>query len=223
MRVDKQPITSPSVPAYVYTPAWLGKPAAQVTLSEAKLTLTNFGTAFSPSRETRLQSFTPRKTRLPETRFDPTTPLSCASNILSLGCIIWEILGVRPFLDVFLPEIDDVTANQIDALGSLPDEWWTDWDGRWQRFTAKGRPTEGRDPWTYDQRLKDTIQGPRWRRKLNVMDQRESLAFCSMIKEILKFRPGERLTAEENLGSQWMTEWAMPNVRKTWGVRETDF
>ncbi|CRK32191.1 hypothetical protein BN1723_003855 [Verticillium longisporum] len=206
VRVDKQPITSLSVPAYAYTPAWLGKPAEEVTLSEAKLMLTDLGTAFSPAHETRLQSFTPRKTRPPEPRFDPTTPLSYASDIWSLGCIIWEILGVRPFLDIFLPELDDVTANQIDALGPLPDEWWDAWDGKWKRFVANGQPTEGRQPWTFDQRFEDAIQGPRRRRKWDTMDERESKAFCELIKDILKFRPGERPTAEDILRSQWMTE-----------------
>ncbi|RXG41449.1 hypothetical protein VDGE_05247 [Verticillium dahliae] len=220
VRVDKQPITSLSVPAYAYTPAWLGKPAEEVTLSEAKLMLTDLGTAFSPAYETRLQSFTPRKTRPPEPRFDPTTPLSYASDIWSLGCIIWEILGVRPFLDIFLPELDDVTANQIDALGPLPDEWWDAWDGKWKRFAANGQPTEGRQPWTFDQRFEDAIQGPRRRKKHDTMGKRESKAFCELIKDILKFRPGERPTAEDILRSQWMTEWAMRDARKTWGSRD---
>jgi serine/threonine-protein kinase SRPK3 len=123
VRVDKKPETSPSAPAYVYAPAWLGKPAEEVTVSEPQLILSDFGTASSPAHEIRLQSFAPRKTRPPETRFDSTTPLSYASDIWSLGRILWEIVGVRPFLDVFLPELDDVTANQIDALGPLPDEW----------------------------------------------------------------------------------------------------
>jgi serine/threonine-protein kinase SRPK3 len=173
VRVDKKLETSPSVPRYVYTPAWLGKPAEEVTVSESKLILSDFGTAFSPGNEIRLQSFTLRKTRPPETRFDSITPLSYASDIWSLGCILWEIVGVRPFLDVFLPELDDVTANQIDALGPLPDEWWDVWDGRWKRFVANGRPTEGRQPWTFDQRFEDAIQAPRRRRKLEIMDARE--------------------------------------------------
>jgi serine/threonine-protein kinase SRPK3 len=217
VRVDKQPITSPSVPTYAYTPAWLGKPAEEVTLSEAKLILTDFGTAFSPAYETRLQSFTPRKTRLPETRFETATPLSYASDIWSLGCIIWEILGVRPFLDVFLPELDDVTANQIDALGPLPDEWWDAWDGKWKRLAANGQPTGDRQPWTFDQRFEDAIQGPRRRKKLDTMDEKESKAFCGMTKDILRFRAGERLNAEHILRSQWITEWAMHDVQKTWG------
>jgi serine/threonine-protein kinase SRPK3 len=54
-RVDKKSITSPSVPEYVYTPAYLGAPAEKVTLSEAKLVLTDFGTAFLPASEIRLQ------------------------------------------------------------------------------------------------------------------------------------------------------------------------
>ncbi|KAL9949388.1 hypothetical protein ACHAQF_005336 [Verticillium nonalfalfae] len=220
VRADKQPITSLSVPAYVYTPAWFGKYAEEFSLSEAKLMLADFGTAFSPAHETRLQSFTPRKTRPPEPRFDPTTPLSYASDIWSLGCIIWEILGVRPFLDIFLPELDDVMANQIDALGPLPDEWWDAWDGKWKRFIANGQPTEGRQPWTFDQRFEDAIQGPRRRRKGDIMDERESKAFCELIRDILKFRPGERPTAEDILRSQWMTEWAMRDADKTWASRD---
>lgn len=220
VRVDKQPIASPTVPKVVYTPAWFGKHAEDFTLSEAKLTLTDFGTAFSPAHETRLQSFTPRRTRPPETRFDPATPLSYSSDIWSLGCIIWEIVGVRSFLDVFLPEMDDVTANQIDALGPLPEEWCNIWEGKGKRFIGNGQPVEGREPWTFDQRFEDAIQAPRRRRKWDMMSERESQAFCDMIKAILKFRPGERPSAEDILKSQWITEWAMRDVEKTWESRD---
>lgn len=51
------------------------------------------------------------------------------------------------------------------------------------------------------------------------MGERESKAFCDMIKDILKFRPGERPTAEDILRSQWMTEWAIRDTEKTWGLR----
>lgn len=142
--------------------------------------------------------------------------MSFASDVWSLGCIIWEILGVRPFLDIFLSEADDITANQMDALGPLPSEWWDAWDGKGKRFIANGQPTEGRQTWTFDQRFEDAIQSPRRRRKREVMGERESKAFCDMIKTILKFRPGERPSAEGVLRSQWMTEWAIPNAEKTW-------
>jgi serine/threonine-protein kinase SRPK3 len=145
--------------------------------------------------------------------------LSFASDIWSLGCIIWEILGVRPFLDVFLPGTDDITADQVDALGPLPSEWWDIWDGKGKRFVANGEPTGDREPWTFNQRFEHAIQDPRRRDKMDVMDERESIAFCDMIKSILKFRPVERMTAEDVLRSQWMTEWAIPDAEESWGLR----
>jgi hypothetical protein len=88
-----------------------------------------------------------------------------------------------------------------------------------ERFIANGGPTEGREPWTFDQRFEEAIQDPRRRRKFDVMSDVEKEAFCEMIKHILKFRPGERLTAEGVLRSQWMTEWAIPDAEKSWGLR----
>lgn len=49
------------------------------------------------------------------------------------------------------------------------------------------------------------------------MGARESKAFRVMTKDMLKFRLGERPTAEDILRSQWMTEWAMRDADKTWG------
>lgn len=126
---------------------------------------------------------------------------------------------MRPFLDVFLPETDDITANQVDALGPLPSEWWDVWGGKGKRFNANGESTEGREPWTFDQRFEEAIQDPRRRQDFDVMSEGEKEAFCDMIKSILKFRPEERLTAEGVLRSQWMTEWAIPDAEKSWGLR----
>ncbi|EEY15839.1 protein kinase domain-containing protein [Verticillium alfalfae VaMs.102] len=96
--VDGQPLP-PGVPPHVYPPIWLGKPGDEVTLPEAKLVLADFGTAFCPAQESRFEFYTPLQIRRPQARFEPITPLSYASDIWSLGCVIWGILGVRPFLD----------------------------------------------------------------------------------------------------------------------------
>ncbi|KFH42701.1 hypothetical protein ACRE_065530 [Hapsidospora chrysogenum ATCC 11550] len=148
VRVDKQPITLPFVPAYVCTPSWLGKPAEKATLSEAKLMLTDFGTAaFSPTYET-----------LDSNRASAASSGRCLASDHSSTCSI--------------PELDDVTANQ------------------WKRFAANGQPADGRQLWAFDQRFKDAIQGPRRRRrKHDTMGERDSKAFCDMIKDMLKFRP----------------------------------
>lgn len=218
VRVDGQPL-SPSVPSHVYPPIWLGKSGLEVTLPEAKLVLADFGTAFRPTDESRFESYTPLQIRPPEARFEPTTALSYASDIWSHGCVIWAILGVRPFLDNWLFGPDDATADQVDALGSMPDEWWEIWEGRSKRFQENGKPKEGREVWTFEQRFQDAIQQPRRRRGLEVMDDSERDALFEMIRGMLVFRPGDRLSADDVLRSNWMRTWAIPEAERTWGRR----
>lgn len=217
VRVDKQALTSPNIPAYVYSPIWLGKPSDEVSLPEAKIILADFGTAFCPAEEPRFESYTPLQIRPPEVRFEPTEPLSYPSDIWSLGCVIWAILGVRPFLDNWLFGPDDATADQVDALGPMPDEWWETWEGKSKRFIGKGKPKEGREVWTFEQRFEDAIQAPRRRRGTEGMDKEERDALFEMVRGMLVFRPGDRLSASQVLRTEWMRKWAIPEAEKTWG------
>lgn len=77
--------------------AWLGADADKIPLSESKLLLTDFGTAFYPAQESTLKSYAPLGVEPPEARFEPTTPLTFASDIWSLARGIWSIMGHRPF------------------------------------------------------------------------------------------------------------------------------
>ncbi|KAK2054171.1 kinase-like protein [Colletotrichum caudatum] len=201
VRVDRQSL-SPGVPPHVYPPIWLGKLGDKVTLAEAKLVLADFGTAFCPAQESRFESYTPLQIRPPEVRFEPTTPLLYASDIWSLGCVIWAMLGVRPFLDNWLFGPDDATADQVDALGSMPDEWWETWEGRSKRFSENGKPKEG-------------CEEPRRRRELEVMSDSERDALSKMIRCMLVFKPDDRLSAEEVLRSDWMRTYAIFEAEKT--------
>jgi serine/threonine protein kinase len=140
VRADKQPLTSPSIPPYVYSPVWLGKPSDEISIPEAKILLADFGTAFCPTQELRVESYTPLQNRPPEVRFEPTVPLSYPSDIGSLGCMIWAVLGARPFLDNWLFGPDDATTDQVDALGPMPDEWWKSGRGDRRILLETGSP-----------------------------------------------------------------------------------
>ncbi|KAM4055121.1 kinase [Hirsutella rhossiliensis] len=113
IRLDGKPI-SPNIPSHAISP----------------LLLVDFGVAFRPSEESRFQSYTPLEIRPPEARFEPTTPLSFASDIWSLACTIWAIIGQRSLFDSLLATEDDITCEHVEALGCLPPEWLEKWGAR---------------------------------------------------------------------------------------------
>ncbi|KAK8061438.1 protein kinase-like protein [Apiospora phragmitis] len=204
-------------PPYVYSPIWLGKPGDEMLLPEVNMFLADFGTAFCPSQESVYESYTPLQIRPPEARFEPTESLSYPSDIWSLGCMIWAILGVRPFLDSWLFGPDDAIMDQVDALGPMPDEWWETWEKGSKWFVGNGKPKEGRHVWTFDQRFEDAIQAPRRRMGTEVIGEEERDALFEMIRGMLVFKPGDRLSASRVLRTEWMRKWAVPEAEKTWG------
>ncbi|KAF5635659.1 kinase domain protein [Fusarium tjaetaba] len=212
-RTDGQPVTSPSVPKNVYTPNWLGKPSDEVLLPEARLWLADFGTAFNPSQETRLLSYTHLQNRPPEAVFDSTKPLTFSSDIWSLGLMVWECMGSGPFMGGFLFDEDEVIADRVDALGPLPHEWWEKWETRTNVLTEDGQRKGGIETWPLQKRFDLDIQRET---KAEKLDDQESRAFLDMVKGMLRFRPEERMTADQVLRSEWMSKWALPLAEKAW-------
>ncbi|KAF5612836.1 kinase domain protein [Fusarium subglutinans] len=221
-RTDGQPVTSPSVPKNVYTPNWLGKPSDEVLLPEAKLWLADFGTAFNPSQETRLMSYTHLQNRPPEAKFDPKKPLTFSSDIWSLGLMVWEVMGDGPFMSGFLFNWDEVTTDQVDALGPLPQEWWEKWEAKSDGFEEDGQPKGQREFWSLERRFKLHFPDPRMEEGSEKMDNDESHAFLDMIKGMLRFRPEERMTTDQVLRSKWMSKRALPLAEKAWGRKLLD-
>ncbi|OAA68577.1 Protein kinase-like domain protein [Niveomyces insectorum RCEF 264] len=209
-RMDRQPLP-PGVPPFVYPSAWLGCASHALPLSEARMVLTDFGVAYRAKDEARVGYHAPRDVRPPESRFAPTVPQSFASDIWTLGCAIWEILGQRPLLDSFLFTDDDVTADQVDVMGPLPPEWWAAWgDERSTRFVANEQPREGRSVWSWEQRFEDGIQMPRRDRGWDTIGAAEQAALWSMLRGMLVFQPEDRLSADQVIDTAWMQRWALP-------------
>ncbi|KAI7761201.1 hypothetical protein LZL87_002016 [Fusarium oxysporum] len=181
-RNDGQPVASASVPKNVYTPNWLGKPSDEVLLPEAKLWLADFGTAFKPSQETRLMSYTHLQNRPPEAKFDPTQPLMFSSDIWSLGLMVWEVMGDGSFMNSFIFNWDEVIADQVDALGLLPQEWWEKWEAKLNEFEEDGQPKGQQEYWSLEKRFHMNMQDLRMEEGTEQMDHDEIHAFLDMIK-----------------------------------------
>ncbi|KAI1109301.1 kinase-like protein [Nemania sp. NC0429] len=211
----EQPPLPIGIPSHIVIPAWFGARSEDVKLDEASVILADFGEAFKPLTEKRFHSNTPRTLRPPETTFAAEKPISFAVDIWTLACSIWTILGQRPLVDIFSFTDDYVTREQVDALGRLPEDWWTRWDARAKYFDSQGNLLDHTCPRrSLEVRFEDSIQLPRRKRGMESIGDEEKSALLSMLRAMLAFIPEERPTAASLLDCEWMVKWALPDLRE---------
>lgn len=212
---DKEQPLPVGMPSHIVIPAWFGTRSEETKLHEASIVLADFGETFTPSTEQRFHSNTPLTVRPPEARFAPEKPLSFASDIWTLGCSIWTILGQRPLVDTFSFTEDYLTREQVDALGSLPRDWEARWDARSQYFDSQGNLLDHTcERRSLDVRFEDSIQLPRRNCGMELVGDQEKIALLRMLRAMLAFSPGERPTASSLLECEWMVKWALPDLRE---------
>ncbi|KAK8043907.1 CMGC/SRPK protein kinase [Apiospora phragmitis] len=183
--------------------------------SEDSLPLTDFGVAFRPDDKSRFESYTPLVLRPPEAFFEPTTPLTYASDIWSLGCVIFELLAHRSLIDGFLaPQDEIITAQQVELQGLMPPEWWEKWEKRPKWYDNTGKPlTDKSEIWPWERRFEEWVQSPRNTKKMGTILEDEWDALLKLLKRMLAWRPSERPNIREVLEADWMTGWALPTYR----------
>lgn len=213
VHLDGKPLP-PGVPSHGIAPIWLGEASEEITLAEARILLTDFGEAFSYSKEPKYESHTPLIIRPPEARFEPNEPLSFSSDIWTLACTIWAIIAQRPLFEGFLATQDDIICEHVDTLGALPPEWWKRWEARRHKFTEDGMPIN-RNPFrSWGDRFEDSVQQPRRDSGMPSFDAKERDAIFDMLRPMLSFRPENRSTTKQILKSEWMVKWALPEYEK---------
>ncbi|ROT43766.1 kinase-like protein [Sodiomyces alkalinus F11] len=137
----------PGVPSHAVLPINLITRCDELPLADAHIVVTDFGEAFFPARESKTECSTPTHCRPPECRFEPLEPRSFPSDIWTLACSVWGIIGQRSLFEMIMSSEDDTTVLQVDALGKPPDNWWERWDARLDNFTEDGQPKNDRpDP-----------------------------------------------------------------------------
>ncbi|KAJ3479921.1 hypothetical protein NLG97_g8190 [Lecanicillium saksenae] len=114
IRCDGQPLP-PGCPAKAVIPLSLSGPAESCTLNEAKLTLRDFGSAFSPAEQEHLgkDCHTPPPYRAPKATFEPDKPLYFASDIWSLATALWEIIGMKAVFSTDYVSADEIIAQHV--------------------------------------------------------------------------------------------------------------
>ncbi|KAG5964010.1 hypothetical protein E4U56_002513 [Claviceps arundinis] len=210
-----EPATDPSVPSYAVPPLSFNVPKDGIAIGEALLTLCDFGVAFRPKDKSRFEAYTPRELCPPEALFEPETPLTFASDIWSLGCVVFELFSNLSLFDRRLTKQEYITAQQVQILGPMPPAWWNKWEARRKWCDEEGRPLrESSKPDTLKRRFQTCVQNPRLERGWDTLAEDELDALMTLLRSMLAWSPSERLDISGVLRSNWMTHWALPAYQK---------
>jgi serine/threonine-protein kinase SRPK3 len=177
----------------------LGKKSELIPSSDAEILLTDFGESFLPSTTQRYYSNTPRMFHPPEVYFLRQEPLSFPSDIWAIACAIWEMIALRSLFTAFFPRADLMIEQHADV--------WQKRDSHSKMFNEEGAKINVCCSW--EERFEYSVQMPR--RMMFGMEEvgeEEKAALLSMLKAMMAFKPGDRMTAEQITGCEWMKKWA---------------
>lgn len=220
-RLDGNPLP-PGVPKTAAVSRSFGKRANNFTLSDARLLLSDFGEAFTPAAQSRLgkDCHSPIDFRPPEAFLQPDIPLSFSADIWCLALAIWDILGMQALFGSAFDCPDTIISQFADVFGPLPSDWWERWEGRAKYFNDDGSPRPRREIWpNLEQSFEECVQ--KHRRELNMGEygRDETDAILDLMGRMLKLKPKERITIDEVLQCEWMTNWARPDYRRSLAAR----
>jgi hypothetical protein len=125
-----------------------------------------------------------------------------------------NIIGQNILFDGMFATEDSITCEQVDALGTLPPEWWYKWEGRHGRFTEDGKPINRELYRGWEGRFEQDIQEPRQRKGMPRVELVERDAIFKMLKSMLKFKPESRSSVNQILECEWMVNWGLPEYEK---------
>ena len=200
-RADNAPI-GPEAPSYLVH-SMPPIPANEVTSCQIKIS--DFSSAFMIGQEPKYAGST-LPVIPPEAFFDEK--LTISMDIWSLGCTLFEIVGVGPLFWTFAGK-EGIISDMVDVLGPLPGPWWERWEPREKFFTEDGRRVQGTKypPPTLAYRLS------RLRRygtpaETSAVSKAEAASLKALLSVMLVYTPSECVSMQEVLNSDYMKNWA---------------
>ncbi|BCS28503.1 uncharacterized protein APUU_70073S [Aspergillus puulaauensis] len=132
------------------------------------------------------------------------------------------LFGCRPPVEPFPVELEEVTMEQVEMLGKLPDRWWNEWEARSDWFDEDGRKNVREDlqQWygnthrDWETRFAEYIREPRERHGFEFFSAEEEVGFRGMINFMLVLEPSKRATIDGVVECEWMQRWGLPEWRR---------
>jgi len=213
VRLDKKP-NSQHVPLYVMRGAWLGRVCEEMLMVDAEVVISDFGESWQPAQHTRYELHTPLLYRAPEAlpAKKEGQPVGFPADVWSMACTIYELFSSDQLFQHFRPDDHDAFAEAVSLLGKPPARWWDIWEARGEFFNEAGEwdlKFRGRDPEYKPLKLRMSyISEDRQRNENMITEELEDLT-C-LLKQMLRWLPEDRATAEELAASHWMRKWGYP-------------
>ncbi|KAF2849928.1 kinase-like protein [Plenodomus tracheiphilus IPT5] len=211
-RLDGQSLDS-WVPTHGVIPIWFGGESDTLSLADSQIFLNDFSESFRPAVDVPKPSHTPYILLAPELLLEPSSATTFASEIWSLACAMFAVMGQYHLFDTWFPSRDRILEEQVDALGYLPEDMWERWVNREKSFDGELRKVDGEPRRLLEDRFGNSIQNSRKECEMTAMDDEEQREFLLLLRGMLAFRPKDRLTAQEVLQSRWMQRWGEPAVK----------
>jgi serine/threonine-protein kinase SRPK3 len=190
------------------------------TLIDPIVKISDYGTSFvitSPDNNPSPQLRTPTLYQPPEALFGDQTTAPLATDIWTLGVNLYEVLGERPLFETFIWDRDDILADIVSTLGLPPQRWWDSWANRGEFFEEDGGWRKGgitriyKPAWRpLSQRMWDMGRGEKPEGCEWDVEGGEVRALEDLFRGVLAWEPGERWTAEDLVGSEYLVRWALP-------------
>ena len=209
-RADNAPI-GPEAPSYLVHSM---PPIPSNEITSCQIKISDFSSAFMVGHEPKYASTTLPVTP-PEAFFDEK--LTISMDIWSLGCTLFEIVGVGPLFWTFAGK-DGFIRDMVDVLGPLPGPWWKRWEPREKFFTEDGRRVQGNEypPPTLEYRL-SRLRSYGTPAETSAVSKAEAASLKALLSVMLVYKPSERVSLQEVLNSDYMKNWAEPALVEALG------
>lgn len=218
-RFDGAPIGS-NVPKYQIKATGIFTPSDTIA-PDCKVVVTDFGEAFfmqSPNGASQKSELnTPILVRPLEANFG--YPITSAADVWTLGMAIFDILGRGKLFQDGWPDEDTVVFEAISTFGPLPQNMWSAWPNRSKFFKDDGSWQEDKRP------LGSETSRPlanRLRHCMEHEDQSKIYGYSDvelrslekMLRSMLQYEPGDRITVDQALRSEWTRDYGIPALLK---------
>lgn len=112
-RLENHPL-DPCIPTHGAIPIWLGEPSDIISLTASSIFLGDFGDSFQPASDVRRSSHTPFVLRALGLLLDRKADITFATEIWSLACALFGIMGQRALFESWFPSSHQILEAHVD-------------------------------------------------------------------------------------------------------------